>query len=157
MLEPGASRNDLPCSLTLVCAEDGSFLERFFNATRDMSPAQRGAYLENPPPDAPDIDNAQAVNPTAHERLPTNSISCLPIFLMLTPTPVQQGSFALCCPCALFSSLATIMCLSNRSVAWQAAAQEGVTAPPALEDVVNLHFVTLVEHGGRSAALLRSP
>ena len=31
----------------------------------------------------------------------------------------------------------------------QAAAQEGATAPPSLEDVVDLHFVALVEVNGR--------
>lgn len=32
---------------------------------------------------------------------------------------------------------------------WQAAAQEGNTAPPPLEEVVNLHFVALVHRDGR--------
>lgn len=31
----------------------------------------------------------------------------------------------------------------------QAAAQEGATAPPSLDEVVDLHFVALVERNGR--------
>lgn len=36
-------------------------------------------------------------------------------------------------------------------LAWgaQAAAQEGDTAPPSLDEVVDLHFVALVESSGR--------
>ena len=45
-----------------VCAAEGSFLRRFLGATRDMSPAERGTYLEHPPPDAPDIDEAHDVS-----------------------------------------------------------------------------------------------
>ena len=44
------------------CAAEGSFLRRFLGATRDMSPAERGTYLEHPPPDAPDIDEAHDVS-----------------------------------------------------------------------------------------------
>jgi hypothetical protein len=39
----------------------GSFLERFFAATSPLSPAERGAYLESPPEDAPDIEEAHQV------------------------------------------------------------------------------------------------
>jgi hypothetical protein len=38
-----------------------SFLHRFFEATRDLSPAERGAFLESPPSDAPDIEEAHQV------------------------------------------------------------------------------------------------
>ena len=44
-------------------AEEGSFLQRFFAATEHMSPEARGAYLERPPPEAPDIDEAHRVRP----------------------------------------------------------------------------------------------
>ncbi len=44
-------------------AEEGSFLQRFFAATERMSPEARGAYLERPPPEAPDIDEAHRVRP----------------------------------------------------------------------------------------------
>ena len=37
--------------------------------------------------------------------------------------------------------------------AMQAAAQEGDTAPPALEDVVDLHFVALVNRNSRLVEL----
>ena len=43
-------------------AGEGSFLQRFFSATADMDPAQRGAYLEHPPEGAPDIDEAHHVS-----------------------------------------------------------------------------------------------
>ena len=36
---------------------------------------------------------------------------------------------------------------------FQAAAQEGATAPPALEDVVDLHFVALVNQNERLVEL----
>ena len=39
------------------------------------------------------------------------------------------------------------------SYAMQAAAQEGDTAPPALEDVVDLHFVALVNRNNRLVEL----
>ena len=39
----------------------------------------------------------------------------------------------------------------------QAAAQEGATAPPPVEEVVNLHFAALVERDGRCPALARNP
>uniref|UniRef100_A0A383W0T3 Ubiquitin carboxyl-terminal hydrolase n=1 Tax=Tetradesmus obliquus TaxID=3088 RepID=A0A383W0T3_TETOB len=38
--------------------EPGSFLTRFFEATQPMGAAERGAYLESPPGDAPDIEEA---------------------------------------------------------------------------------------------------
>ena len=46
----------------MPAAGDGSFLQRFFASTADMDPAQRGAYLEYPPEDAPDIDEAHHVS-----------------------------------------------------------------------------------------------
>ncbi|KAK9903583.1 hypothetical protein WJX75_009284 [Coccomyxa subellipsoidea] len=73
-----------------VSIAEGSFLQRFFSATADLTPEQRGKYLEDPPPGAPDLDEAH-----------------------------------------------------------QAAAQEGATAPPSLDEVVDLHFVALVERRGR--------
>jgi hypothetical protein len=45
----------------LAAAEPGSFLTRFFEATQPMGPAERGAYLESPPGDAPDIEEAHQV------------------------------------------------------------------------------------------------
>lgn len=42
--------------------------------------------------------------------------------------------------------------MTMMSLCAQAAAQEGATAPPSLEDVVDLHFVALVEVNGRYAA-----
>lgn len=42
-------------------AAPGSFLERFFAATAALSPAERGAYLESPPDNAPDIEEAHQV------------------------------------------------------------------------------------------------
>ena len=47
-------------------ADDGSFLQRFYKATADMDPAQRGAYLEHPPEGAPDIDEAHHVSHCEH-------------------------------------------------------------------------------------------
>ncbi|EIE23291.1 peptidase C12, ubiquitin carboxyl-terminal hydrolase 1 [Coccomyxa subellipsoidea C-169] len=73
-----------------VSITDGSFLERFLAATAELTAEQRGKYLEEPPPGAPDLDEAH-----------------------------------------------------------QAAAQEGDTAPPSLDEVVDLHFVALVESSGR--------
>ncbi len=49
----------------MYAAGDGSFLQRFFSATADMDPAQRGTYLEHPPEGAPDIDEAHHVS---HKR-----------------------------------------------------------------------------------------
>eukprot|EP01024_Parvocaulis_polyphysoides_P049602 TRINITY_DN481_c1_g3_i1.p1 TRINITY_DN481_c1_g3~~TRINITY_DN481_c1_g3_i1.p1 ORF type:complete len:244 (+),score=64.47 TRINITY_DN481_c1_g3_i1:752-1483(+) len=69
---------------------ENSFFERFLSATKTMSPADRGQYLEDPPEGAPDIEEA-------HKE----------------------------------------------------AAEKGDTAPPALDEVVNLHFVCLVEKNGR--------
>jgi hypothetical protein len=42
-------------------AAPGSFLERFFEATKGMSPQERGRYLETPPSGAPDIEEAHQV------------------------------------------------------------------------------------------------
>jgi ubiquitin carboxyl-terminal hydrolase L3 len=38
--------------------ESGSFLQQFFQSTANMSPAERGRFLEHPPGDAPDIEDA---------------------------------------------------------------------------------------------------
>ncbi|CAK0786891.1 hypothetical protein CVIRNUC_010105 [Coccomyxa viridis] len=73
-----------------ISVSKGSFLQRFLTATADMDAAQRGAYLEDPPEGAPDIDQAH-----------------------------------------------------------HAAAQEGATQPPSLDEVVVLHFVALVQKAGR--------
>lgn len=40
----------------LISFEKGSFLQDFLSKTATMTPSARGAYLENPPDDAPDID-----------------------------------------------------------------------------------------------------
>lgn len=37
---------------------EGSFLKRFLEDTASMSPQERAAYLEEPPADAPDVDDA---------------------------------------------------------------------------------------------------
>ena len=39
----------------------GSFLDGFLSATRDMSPVERGSYLENPPEQAISIDSIHEV------------------------------------------------------------------------------------------------
>lgn len=44
-----------------MAAAPDSFLTRFFESTQPMSPAERGAYLEQPPQDAPDIEEAHQV------------------------------------------------------------------------------------------------
>ena len=49
------------CACMHACAADGSFLQRFLDTTQKMSPAERGAYLEHPPPGAPDLDDAHHV------------------------------------------------------------------------------------------------
>ena len=46
-----------------MCAEEGSFFQRFFSETEGMSPEERGRYLEDPPPEAPDLDEAHHVWP----------------------------------------------------------------------------------------------
>ena len=43
-------------------AGEGSFLNRFFDATAGMNPTEVGAFLENPPEGAPSIDEAHAVS-----------------------------------------------------------------------------------------------
>jgi len=44
-------------------------------------------------------------------------------------------------------------CIVNYHTVLQAAAQEGDTAPPALEDVVDLHFVALVNKNNQLVEL----
>ncbi len=44
-----------------TAAEPGSFLQQFFGATANMSPAERGRFLEHPPGDAPGIEEAHQV------------------------------------------------------------------------------------------------
>jgi hypothetical protein len=46
----------------LCGAEPGSWLEDFYARTQPMSPADRGAYLERPPSDAPSLDDAHEVS-----------------------------------------------------------------------------------------------
>ena len=72
-----AIRCVLPYELSCFCsaeqvhvAGEGSFLQRFFSATTDMDPAQRGAYLEHPPVGAPDIDEAHHVSYSTQGHLP---------------------------------------------------------------------------------------
>jgi hypothetical protein len=54
-------------SKAFLCVSDAaasaSFLQRFFAATGGLSPEARGKYLEEPPPGAPDIDEAHQVRP----------------------------------------------------------------------------------------------
>ncbi|CAL5222286.1 g4625 [Coccomyxa viridis] len=57
-------------NLSTVSIDDGSFLQRFYEATADMDPAQRGAYLEHPPEGAPDIDEAHHAAAQAGETRP---------------------------------------------------------------------------------------
>jgi len=45
----------------LRVSAEGSFLQRFLAATADLTPEQRGKYLEEPPAGAPDIDEAHQV------------------------------------------------------------------------------------------------
>lgn len=45
-------------NLNTVKIRDESFLKLFYDATAGMTPADRGAFLENPPPGAPDIEAA---------------------------------------------------------------------------------------------------
>jgi hypothetical protein len=40
---------------------EGSFLEKFFEATKDLGAAERGAYLEHPPSGGVDIEEAHQV------------------------------------------------------------------------------------------------
>lgn len=44
----------------MIVGQD-SFFSKFFDATAGMSPSERGAYLESPPPGAPDIEEAHLV------------------------------------------------------------------------------------------------
>lgn len=48
----------LPC---LAAAADESFMDQFLEATACLDPAARGAYLEQPPAGAPDIDSIHQV------------------------------------------------------------------------------------------------
>ncbi|KAI8475782.1 MAG: peptidase C12, ubiquitin carboxyl-terminal hydrolase 1 [Monoraphidium minutum] len=77
-------------NLGAVKLAEGSFLSRFFESTKAMTPQQRGAFLEEPPSGAPDIEEAH-----------------------------------------------------------QAASERGDTAPPALDEVVDLHFVAFVNVEGQ--------
>lgn len=45
----------------MCAAEAGSWLEEFYQRTQPMSPAERGAFLERPPSDAPSLDDAHEV------------------------------------------------------------------------------------------------
>lgn len=65
-----------------ACAADGSFLQRFLDATQKMSPAERGAYLEHPPPGAPDLDDAHHVRAYA--------ISFCPAWDCANPEPANN-------------------------------------------------------------------
>lgn len=55
-------------------AAPGSFLANFTNSTKDMTPADRGQFLENPPDGAPDIEDAHKVLykevDVVHSRIP---------------------------------------------------------------------------------------
>ena len=51
------------CSRT---AGPGSFLQRFYLATADMNPEQRGKFLEEPPEGMRDIDDVHHVRPSAN-------------------------------------------------------------------------------------------
>jgi len=66
----------LSCGATCAAAAavPGSFLERFFAATAPMAPAERGAYLESPPQDAPDIEEAHQVRRGLMKQLSANLI-----------------------------------------------------------------------------------
>jgi hypothetical protein len=58
-------------------AAEGSFLQRFLDATGGMSPAERGAYLEHPPPGAPDLDEAHHVSAPAPSSLHVLPFGCM--------------------------------------------------------------------------------
>lgn len=70
------------CNVPTGCylVEPGSFLQRFFDATQPMSAAERGAYLENPPGDAPDIEEAHQVSKT-----PPDGVN---VMLLYSVTPI---------------------------------------------------------------------
>lgn len=42
-------------------AAEGSFLDKFFDATKDLGAAERGTYLEHPPSGGVDIEEAHQV------------------------------------------------------------------------------------------------
>ena len=70
---------------------------------------------------------------------------------------MQQLPSKLSYSAALQSSISdlALTCIGNcvSSLLMQAAAQEGDTAPPALDDVVDLHFVALVNQNNRLVEL----
>jgi ubiquitin carboxyl-terminal hydrolase L3 len=115
----------------------GSFLQRFFEATGPLDPAQRGAYLESPPSDAPDIEDAHQVR---------RAQSC---WLLLC---VCGGACVSACMCGVLVVTTPRLPAPPRPRArllHQAAGQRGSTAPPPPEQDVDLHFIAFVEHGGQ--------
>ena len=117
-----------------------------------MDAAQRGAYLEDPPEGTPDIDQAHHVSCLQHVSLPSlrYDITCLSHTLMtlcagvelLQPVEVDVRETQHSLSSFELPSRASMACL-------QAAAQEGATQPPSLDEVVVLHFVALVQKAGR--------
>ena len=74
-------------------AAEGSFLQQFLGTTEGMSPAERGAYLEQPPEGAPDIDSIHQVGTNKAVQC---SCSAAPVLLLATaaaariPLPSQK-------------------------------------------------------------------
>ena len=58
-LQAGSPLTNSACWPNL--AEAGSFLDEFYARTAAMSPTERGCYLEHPPSDAPELDDAHEV------------------------------------------------------------------------------------------------
>ena len=139
-------------------------MQRFLDATGSMSPAERGAYLEHPPPGAPDLDEAHHVSapdacsqdcPLAARDLMQQASSQDGLWMhMAVHAAVLEDCMQLVD--AIQWSVHAAQCLSCAS-AWcaaQTAALTGNTAPPDLDEEVKLHFVALVEQQGRCALAL---
>ena len=53
-----------------------SFLKQFFDATASMDPTSRGAFLENPPQGAPNIEETHHVSGFSCDKLTVTSLWC---------------------------------------------------------------------------------
>ena len=101
----------------------GSFLARFLGDTQEMTPAQRGTYLEHPPEGAPSIDAAHEASAGRRHGTARRAAAAAPLPSLLSPAPSP--------------------------VPPQAAAQQGATAAPDADADVDLHFAALVCKAGR--------
>ena len=69
-----------------LSVEGGSFLDRFLEATAPMSPAEKAAFLEDPPAGAPDIESTHSGAATeGQSRPPTLEESVFLHFVCLVP------------------------------------------------------------------------